>query len=587
MEWKRSHRCGELDERSIGLEVVLMGWVQGSRDHGGLLFIDLRDSTGIIQLVFSPEYSQKIHSLAQQIRSEYVIGVKGKIGARPSGTINPSLSTGRIEILAEDLEIINEARPLPFVIEDDIDISEQIRLRYRYLDLRRPRMQSHLILRHKVCQAIRGYLSQQGFIEIETPMLIKSTPEGARDYLVPSRLNPAYFYALPQSPQMLKQILMIAGFDRYFQTARCFRDEDLRADRQPEFTQVDLEMSFASEEDIISITEGLMREVFQKVLGQEIRVPFTRLTYDDALSHYGNDKPDLRYGMEIIDFSDLAEVSRVEIFHRVLKNSGRIKGICVNRGTDFSRKDLDEFNTLVISRGARGLVWSRVTAGGLESPIAKYLEPSLQRHLQEKAKAQVGDLLLMVADSPQVVNEVLGFLRSYIAERLKLVDSRVFKFVWVTDFPMFTYNEDSKKYEPEHHPFTSPREKDLPLLDTDPGKVKARSYDLVLNGVEIGSGSIRIHRKELQEKIFRIIGISPEEAKERFGFFLEALDYGAPPHCGIAPGLDRIVMLMAGCDSIREVIAFPKTQKAACPLTGAPSAVDPRQLKELHIKLDV
>jgi len=587
MRGKRSHKCGQLSERDIGREVVLMGWVHSKRDHGGLLFIDLRDRTGIVQIVFSPDSSGEIHSSARQLKSEYVIEAKGEVRARPPGTVNPCLSTGGIEVLVKDMEILSEAQPLPFPIENDIEIAEEARLQYRYLDLRRPRMQSNLILRHKVCQSIRNYLSQQGFIEIETPMLIKSTPEGARDYLVPSRLNPGCFYALPQSPQMLKQLLMIAGFDRYFQIARCFRDEDLRADRQPEFTQIDMEMSFSLEEDIFAVTEGMMETVFREVLGQKIEVPFIRLTYEEALSRYGTDKPDIRYGMEIMDFSDLAEASRFDVFRKVLNNSGRIKGISVSKGAEFSRKDLEEFTAVVSSRGAKGLAWFCITSEGLESTIAKYFDTSLQRRFCEKAKANAGDLLLLVADAPRVVNEALGFLRSYLAERLKLVDSQIFKFVWITDFPMFSYNEQLKRYEPEHHPFTSPREEDIPFLETNPSSVRARSYDLVLNGVEIGSGSIRIHRKDLQERIFRVMGISEEEAKERFGFFLEALNYGVPPHGGIAPGLDRIVMLMAGCNSIREVIAFPKTQRAACPLTGAPSAVDSRQLKELHIKLDI
>ncbi|RMF90451.1 MAG: aspartate--tRNA ligase, partial [Nitrospinota bacterium] len=527
------------------------------------------------------------HTLAHRLRNEYVFAVRGKVAMRPEGTANPQLATGEIEVLAQELQILNECKTLPFSLDLEGEVTEQVRLQYRYLDLRRPALQRNFILRHRVVKALRDFFDQEGFLEIETPFLTKSTPEGARDYLVPSRVNPGKFYALPQSPQCFKQILMIAGFDKYYQIVRCFRDEDLRADRQPEFTQIDIEMSFPDEETIFDLVERMLAHVFAVGQGREIVRPFPRMTYREALERYGVDKPDIRFGMELRDISDLVGEEQFQVFTQVLAAGGQVKGICVQGGAELSRREIDELTTFVKGYKAKGLAWFKITAQGMQSPITRFFSLSTLEKIQERLQGQEGDLLLFVADQPAVVAEALGHLRLHLAQQRKLIPEQEYRFLWVTDFPLLEYDAEEKRYVAMHHPFTSPREEDIPLFDTAPEQMKARAYDLVLNGYEIGGGSIRIHRRAIQEQMFRTLGIPPQEAEEKFGFLLEALDYGAPPHGGIALGLDRLLMILAGANSIREVIAFPKTQKAVCPLTGAPTAVQPRQLKELGIKLDL
>lgn len=583
--WRRSRYCGELSEEDIGKQVTLMGWVHRERDHGGLIFIDLRDRTGIIQLVFGPDIDAGAHEKAKKARAEYVIAVKGKVRRRPAGTENPSLKTGNIEVWCSEIKILNEAKVPPFSISEEINIDENLRLRYRYLDLRRARMQRNIILRHKAALWVRNFLSSQGFLEIETPFLTKSTPEGARDYLVPSRVNPGCFYALPQSPQLFKQIFMISGFDRYFQIVRCFRDEDLRADRQPEFTQIDIEMSFPHEEDVFDVSERMIAGLFNELLGTDIGVPFPRISYEDAILKYGTDKPDLRFGLEIIDITDIFKDTSIRVFRSVLDNNGKIRCIKVPEGARFSRKELDELVETAKAFGARGLAWFIFTSEGVKSPLAKFLSEEELRSLRDRLSIQDGDLILVGADeNEEILAEYMGRVRLALPEKLGL-ELKGYKFLWVVDFPLLQWNEEEGRYEAVHHPFTSPKEEDIPLLDTDPSRVRARAYDMVLNGVELGGGSIRIHSVELQSKIFKLLSIGEEEAKEKFGFLLEALSYGAPPHGGIAFGFDRIVMLLAGEESIREVIAFPKTQKAVCLMTGAPSPVTEKQLKELHIEV--
>ncbi|MCD6363784.1 MAG: aspartate--tRNA ligase [Synergistetes bacterium] len=583
--WRRSRYCGELSEEDIGKQVTLMGWVHRERDHGGLIFIDLRDRTGIIQLVFGPDIDAGAHEKAKKARAEYVIAVKGKVRRRPAGTENPSLKTGNVEVWCSEIKILNEAKVPPFSISEEINIDENLRLRYRYLDLRRARMQRNIILRHKAALWVRNFLSSQGFLEIETPFLTKSTPEGARDYLVPSRVNPGCFYALPQSPQLFKQIFMISGFDRYFQIVRCFRDEDLRADRQPEFTQIDIEMSFPHEEDVFDVSERMIAGLFNELLGTDIGVPFPRISYEDAILKYGTDKPDLRFGLEIIDITDIFKDTSIRVFRSVLDNNGKIRCIKVPEGARFSRKELDELVETAKAFGARGLAWFIFTSEGVKSPLAKFLSEEELRSLRDRLSIQDGDLILVGADeNEEILAEYMGRVRLALPEKLGL-ELKGYKFLWVVDFPLLQWNEEEGRYEAVHHPFTSPKEEDIPLLDTDPSRVRARAYDMVLNGVELGGGSIRIHSVELQSKIFKLLSIGEEEAKEKFGFLLEALSYGAPPHGGIAFGFDRIVMLLAGEESIREVIAFPKTQKAVCLMTGAPSPVTEKQLKELHIEV--
>lgn len=576
---KRTHTCGQLRESNIGQEVVLQGWVNTRRDHGNLIFIDLRDRSGITQLVFNPQISLFAHKTAQDLRSEYVIQVKGVVEKRPSGTENPRIPTGQIEVLVKELEVINKSKPLPFPIDSDVEINEDTRLQYRYIDLKRPKMFEALYTRHKVCQAAREFLIKEGFIEVETPMLTKSTPEGARDYLVPSRLYPGKFYALPQSPQLFKQILMVAGFEKYFQIVKCFRDEDLRADRQPEFTQIDLEMSFVEEKDILDITERLMEYIFKNVLDYPLKIPFKQINYKDAINRYGSDKPDLRWELELKDLTESVKNIDFRVFRDVIANGGIVKALVVPDGSSFSRKQLDDLTNWVKLQGAKGLSWIK---DNWEGPIQKFLTDDIKN----KIKIEKGQLFLIIADKPKITNSVLASLRTKIAKDLKLVPKEKFSFCWIVDFPLFQYNEGENRLDSEHHPFTAPRPEDIHLLEKDPLKVRAASYDLVLNGYEVGSGSIRIHQPELQHKIFELLKLSPEEIKDRFGFFIEALQYGAPPHGGIAPGLDRLVMIMLGLDSIRDVIAFPKTQRAICPLTDSPSTVNPRQLKELGIRIE-
>lgn len=584
---KRTHMCGELRLEHVKQQVVLMGWVQKRRDHGGLIFVDLRDRAGIVQVVFSPEQAKEAFAKAETVRSEYVLAVEGTVGPRPEGTENPALPTGAVDVLCTSLRILNRAKTPPFYVEDGVDVDENLRLRYRYLDLRRPEMQYAVQLRHDVARASRAYLADHGFWEIDTPILNKSTPEGARDYLVPSRVNPGHFYALPQSPQLFKQILMVSGMDRYYQIARCFRDEDLRADRQPEFSQIDLEMSFINEDDIMTLMEGLIAHIFAQTKGISLSLPFPRLSYQEAMDRFGSDKPDTRFGMELVDIGDVAQQCNFKVFTSALASGGFVKGINAKGCGTYSRKDIDDLTAFANIYKAKGLAYFIVTEEGVKSPIAKFFgQPELDTILS-RMEAQPGDLLLFVADEPAVVWASLGALRVHLAERLGLIPEEQYHFLWVTDFPMFEYNPESQRYEAMHHPFTAPKEEDLALLETEPGKVRARAYDMVLNGVEIGGGSIRIHQRDVQESVFKAIGLEQEDTREKFGFMLEAFDYGTPPHGGLAFGFDRLVMLLAGKKTIRDVIPFPKTQSATCLLTNAPNTVDPLQLKELHIRMDV
>ena len=582
----RTCYCGALRARDVERRVVLCGWVHSRRDHGGVIFIDLRDREGIAQVVFQPEKSD-IFASAEKLRSEFVLRVEGLVRRRPEGTLNANIPTGEVEVVAEALIIINACPALPFEISDYTEASEELRLRYRFLDLRRPAVQKNFIFRHKILQNVRAFLSAAGFLEIDTPMLTKSTPEGARDFLVPSRMSPGAFYALPQSPQLFKQILMVSGFDRYFQIAKCFRDEDLRADRQPEFTQVDLEMSFVDENDVMQATEGLLAAIFKEALGKDLELPFARLSYDEAMLRYGSDKPDTRFGMEIADLCGELKNCQFKVFAQAISGGGVVRGICVPGGEKFSRSEIDGLTSFVAAYGARGLAWMKVTANGPESNIVKFFSAGELEGIQGKLGAKAGDLLLFLADTPAVVAQGLGALRLKLAKEINLIAEGAFNFLWVVDFPLLEWDKEEKRWSAMHHPFTSPRQEDIPLLDRpeDAGAVRARAYDIVLNGVEIGGGSIRIHREELQEKMFSLLKISSRDARERFGFLLEALTYGAPPHGGLALGLDRLCALILGEESIRDVIAFPKTQKAACLMTGAPGAVNSRQLKELEIKI--
>ncbi len=584
---KKTHTCGELKKKDVGAIVTLMGWVHTRRDHGGLVFVDLRDRGGITQVVLNPETSAESHELAHDIRSEYVLAVTGTVSLRPSNTINEKLPTGEIEIVVSDLRILNTAKTLPFMIEDETDVAEMLRLKYRYLDLRRPSLQKMLMTRHVITQIVRRFLDSHGFIDIETPFLTKSTPEGARDYLVPSRVNPGMFFALPQSPQLFKQILMVAGFERYYQIVKCFRDEDLRADRQPEFTQIDLEMSFIDEDDIIALMEQLLTAVVKEIKNIDITTPFPRLPYREAMDRYGSDKPDTRFGLELKDISDIAKISDFKVFIQAVELGGKVKGFAAPGMADLSRKEMDNLTNEVKVFGAKGLAWIKVNASGFESPIVKFFKDGQVESIAGRLDAKPGDLMMFIADSPKIVTDTLGYLRLLIGRRLKLIDERKLNFLWITEFPLVEWNADEKRYDSMHHPFTDPREEDLEFMMTDPLKIRAKAYDIVLNGSEIGGGSIRIHRSEVQSQIFNLLNIADVDARNKFGFLLEALEYGAPPHGGLAFGLDRITAILTGAQSIRDVIAFPKTQKAVCVMTEAPSRVSPAQLRELSIKLDI
>ncbi|MGP4071418.1 aspartate--tRNA ligase [Piscibacillus sp. B03] len=581
----RTH-CGTITTKHVDENVLLKGWVQKRRDLGGLIFVDLRDRSGIVQVVFNPDVNQKALEVAESLRSEFVIEVKGVVKKREESTINPKMQTGEIEVLADEVNILNKSKALPIKIENNTDATEEIRLKYRYLDLRRGEMQETMKLRHHTSQALRRYLDQEGFFEMETPMLTKSTPEGARDYLVPSRVHPGEFYALPQSPQLFKQLLMVSGYERYFQITRCFRDEDLRADRQPEFTQLDIETSFMDQEEIMAMTEDMLTSVVKEVKGIDVPKPFPRMTYDEAMERYGSDKPDTRFGLELVNVSDVVSDSGFKVFKGAVESGGKVSAINVKGAAgQFSRKDIDKLTEHVAVYGAKGLAWMKVDGDSFTGPIAKFFDENEVTQLTEKLNAEDQDLLLFVADQTNVVADSLGALRLKLGKELGLIDESQFNFLWVTDWPLFEYDEDEGRYHAAHHPFTMPQVQDVEKLEQDPANVKAQAYDVVLNGFELGGGSLRIYEKELQEIMLKTLGFSEEEAQEQFGFLLEALEFGAPPHGGIALGLDRFVMILAGKTNLRDTILFPKTASASDPLTDAPSAVSHSQLDELHLKL--
>ena len=582
--WKRTHGCGALRAADAGQAVTLMGWAFRRRDHGGLVFVDLRDREGLTQCVFDPKEASEAHDKVEGVRAEFVLAVRGTVALRPPGTENSKLPTGAVEVRVSEMKILNDSRPLPFQLEDEGEVDETLRLKYRYLDMRRPSVLKAFQVRDQVCRAVRDYLHAEGFLEVETPFLTRSTPEGARDFLVPSRMQPGSFYALPQSPQLFKQLLMVAGFERYFQIVRCFRDEDLRKDRQPEFTQIDIETSFLDRDDFLPIIEGMVAEIWRRVKGVELARPFPRLAYDDAMARFGSDKPDLRFGLELQDASALFAGGEFQAFAQTVAGGGAVKALRIPSAGGMSRKELDDLTSEAKQLGAKGLVWIKVTAEGLQSPVAKFLT-AVQDRLLALTGGTAGDLLLLVADTPVVAASVLGRLRVDLARRFRLIPEGRDIFAWVIDFPLVEWNADEKRWDAVHHPFTAPRDEDLALLESDPGKARAKAYDLVLNGQEAAGGSIRIHQQSVQERLFGLIGISKEEARARFGFLLEALEFGAPPMGGIAFGLDRLAASLAGQESIREVIAFPKTQKGTCPLTDAPAPVDARQLRDLGIRV--
>lgn len=585
----RSYYCGEVTEKAVGEKVTLKGWVQKRRDLGAVIFIDLRDRSGIVQVVFHPKVSEDALKIAEKVRSEYVLDIIGTVVARAEGTINTNLTTGKIEVHVDEVSIINAAKNPPFLIEDKSEeVSEDVRLKYRYLDLRRPALFETIKMRHNVTKTIRNFLDENGFLDVETPILTKSTPEGARDYLVPSRVHEGEFYALPQSPQLFKQLLMVSGFDRYYQVARCFRDEDLRADRQPEFTQIDIEMSFMSQEEIIALTEKMMAKVMEETKGIQITLPLPQMTYDEVMSRYGSDKPDTRFGMELINVAEVIKDSGFKVFSSTVENGGDVKALNVKGAADnFSRKDIDALTEFVSTYGAKGLAWLKVDAEGLKGPIAKFFTEEEQKGINQTLEAETGDLLLFVADKKSVVADALGALRSKLARDLKLIDEEKFNFLWVVEWPLLEFDELDNRYYAAHHPFTMPAVKDLNLFDENPAGMKAQAYDLVLNGFELGGGSLRIFEKEIQEKMFKILGFTKEEAQKQFGFLLEAFEYGTPPHGGIALGLDRLVMLLAGRTNLRDTIAFPKTTSASCLLTNAPGGVSEAQLNDLNLKLNL
>jgi aspartyl-tRNA synthetase len=584
---KRTQFCGEVTENFIGKDVSINGWLDTRRDHGGVIFLDVRDKTGKVQVVFDPEINKELHETAHRLRGEYVLGIKGRVRPRPEGTKNPKLKTGMVEMVADIVEVFNQSLPLPFPIDESAEVGEDLRLKYRYLDLRRPKIMENLTIRHTLTKMIRKYLDDNAFVDVETPVLFKSTPEGARDYLVPSRVNPGTFFALPQSPQMLKQILMVAGLDRYYQIVKCFRDEDLRADRQPEFTQIDIEMSFIEEDDIMGHAENFIRNVFEHVKSIKLPPAFKRISYEQSMEEYGNDKPDTRFEMKLKTVSEVFDGSDFKIFSETVKNGGVVKALNFKSSAEkLSRKDIDDLVAYAIRQGAGGMAWIRF-AEKPESPIVKFISEERLNKLKGLMSVEKGDIVFFMADKKAKVNDILSRVRLHIGEKYSLYDRAGLEFLWVVDFPLLSYNEEEKRYEANHHPFTAPKEEDIKLLDTDPLKARARAYDMVLNGTEIGGGSIRIHDSELQKKMFNLINIDDEKAANMFGFLLDALKYGAPPHGGIAFGLDRIAMIITGSESIRDVIAFPKTAKAQCLLSNAPSEVDQKQLKELSIKLNL
>jgi aspartyl-tRNA synthetase len=584
---KRSHSCNDLAVGNVGEVVTLMGWVLRRRDHGGVIFIDLRDRWGVTQVVFNPEVHTEVHTKAHQLRSEWVIAVQGRVEKRPGDMANPNLKTGEIEVLVDTLRILNSSLTPPFPLDEDVEVSENLRLKYRYIDLRRPFMASNLITRHRAAESVRSFLNENNFLEIETPILTRSTPEGARDYLVPSRVSAGKFYALPQSPQLFKQLLMMSGMDRYYQIVRCFRDEDLRADRQPEFTQIDMELSFVDEDDIYSVIEGMMLRLFKDILNIEVKAPFARMDFEEAMARFGTDRPDTRFGLELVDLTEIVRDCGFNVFQSVAKRGGLVKSINAKGCGDFSRKDLDDLTQYVGQFGAKGLAWVKVKEGGeWQSPIAKFFTDEERASVSNALGAEENDVLFFVADTGSIVHMALSELRLELGRRLGLIDQNSYNFVWVVDFPLLEYDHEEKRHVAVHHPFTAPKEEDIDLLEKEPGRVRSKAYDLVLNGVEIGGGSIRIHQKKLQDTVFKALGISREEAEDKFGFLLQALELGAPPHGGIAFGLDRLLMILTGRDSIRDVIAFPKTQKATCPLTEAPASVKRKQLTELYLRPD-